>query len=118
MFVVHQAVAQLQIYMDELKGQRATLQTSIQSQNLKVWECKNILEKAIIKQSKEKEHLEARGFVRDEIQTTIATFRAKMLDHAWLGELDFLVVTKLWLPHAINLWEVAEAKYQQVEASI
>jgi len=41
-----------------------------------------------------------------------------MLDHAWLGELDFLVVTKLWLPHAINLWEVAEAKYQQVEASI
>jgi hypothetical protein len=118
MLVVHQVVAKHQADMDELKGQRATMQTNIQSQSLKVSECKKILEKAIIKQSKERERLEAHGFVGDEIQTIVVPFRAEMLDLVPLGELNFLIATKLWLPHAINFWEVVEIGYQQVEASI
>jgi hypothetical protein len=74
-----------------------------------VLECKKIVEKAIIKQSKEKEHLETRGSARNEIQIIITAFRTKMLDPIHVEEPDFLIAMKLWLPHIINLWDVDEA---------
>lgn len=114
MLVVHQAISQLQVDMDEFKGQRATLQTNNQSQSLKVSECKKIKKKAIIKQSKEKEHLETRGFIRNEIQIIVTTFKIEMLDPTHVEEPDFLITMKIWLPHVINLWDVDEAQYQQV----
>lgn len=114
MLVVHQAISQLQVDMDEFKGQRATLQTNNQSQSLKVSECKKIKKKAIIKQSKEKEHLETRGFIRNEIQIIVTTFKIEMLDPTHVEEPDFLITMKIWLPHVINLWDVDETQYQQV----
>lgn len=71
-------------------------------------ECKKIKKKAIIKQSKEKEHLETRGFIRNEIQIIVTTFKIEMLDPTHVEEPDFLITMKIWLPHVINLWDVDE----------